>query len=130
MKKSLQKTVDEYISVAPKDTQSNLHDIRSLIQKSAPKSTERTDYFEMPGYSYDNGYDYDGMFAWFSYKKPYIRLHVRPPVLENFKKEIAGYVATKSIISFPENKKLPRTLIQKLVKASITVMKERKEGKK
>lgn len=129
MKKSLEKTVDEYISVAPKDAQSNLHDIRALIQKSAPKSTERTDYFEMPGYSYDGGYDYDGMFAWFSYKKPYIRLLVRPPVLENFKKEIVGYVATKSIINFPENKKLPRTLVQKLVKASIAVMKERK-GKK
>jgi hypothetical protein len=36
--------------------------MRAAICEAAPGVTERTDYFEWPGYSYE-GYDYDGMFA-------------------------------------------------------------------
>ncbi len=78
----------------------------------------------MPGYSYD-GYDYDGMFAWFSFKNPYVRLHVRPPVLEDHANEVKRYKTTKAIVSFPMEEKISKRLIQKLVRASIKVMKAR-----
>jgi hypothetical protein len=32
--------------------QANLAKIRAAIQAAAPGATERTDYFQMPGYSY------------------------------------------------------------------------------
>ena len=92
--------VDEYIASCPKETQDNLAKMRVAIQAAAPGATERTDYFQMPGYSYP-GFDYDGMFVWFSFKKPYIRLHVRPPVIQEHSKELAGYLTTKAIVSFP-----------------------------
>ncbi len=130
MEKVPENNVDEYISSSPREVQGKLHDIRSTIQKIAPTATERTDYFEIPGYSYDDGDDYDGMFVWFSYKKPFIRLHVRPPVLEDFKKEVMNYTTTKAVLSFPENTKLPIALIKKLTKASISVMKAKKLNKK
>lgn len=76
----------------------------------------------MPGYSYE-GYDCNGMFVWFSYKKPYVRLHVRPPVIQEHQQELAGYVTTKAIVSFPVGRDLPIALVKKLVKASIEVMK-------
>ncbi len=41
----------------------------AAIQQVASGATERTDYFNWPGYSYP-GYDYDGFFVWFSFKKP------------------------------------------------------------
>jgi uncharacterized protein YdhG (YjbR/CyaY superfamily) len=97
--------------------------MRAAIQAVAPGATETASYFQMPGYCYD-GYDYNGMFAWFSYKKPHVRLHVRPPVLENNKTDIGGYKATKAIISFPADKEIPKALVKKLVKASIKVMKQ------
>lgn len=125
MKKSVGKTVTQYINECPKELQSKLREVRLLIRKAAPNATERMDYFDMPGYSYE-GYDYNGMFVWFSYKKPYIRLHVRPPVLQDHKKEVSQYLVTKSIISFPENKKIPIGLVKKLVKASVVVMKQSK----
>ena len=62
-------------------------------------SIETVSYFEMPGYSYE-GYDYNGMFAWFSFKAPYVRLHVRPPVLDDHKKHLGDYPTTRAIISF------------------------------
>ncbi len=124
MKKNSAQTVDEYIAACPKDVQARLKKIRAAIREVTPGATERTDYFQMPGYSYA-GYDYDGMFVWFSFKKPYVRLHVRPPVIQEHKKELAGYPTTKAIVSFPANKEISMALLKKLVKASLKVMKNR-----
>lgn len=116
--------VDKYIANAPKDVQTKLNEIRATIRKAAPGATERTDYFQFPGYSYE-GYDYNGMFVWFSFKKPYIRLHLRPPVIQDHKKELAGCTTTKAIVSFPADRAVSMALVKKLVKASIKVMKDK-----
>ena len=116
--------VDKYIAKCPKEAHGGLAKIRAAIRAAAPGATERTDYFQWPGYSYsDPGFDYDGMFAWFSFKTPHIRLHVRPPVIQNHTKELAGYVTSKAVVSFPVGKPIPVTLVKKLVKGSIKVMK-------
>jgi uncharacterized protein YdhG (YjbR/CyaY superfamily) len=119
------KDVDAYIASAPKEARPNLREMRAAIREIAPDAAERTDYFQIPGYSYD-GYDYNGMFVWFSFKKSYVCLHVRPPVIQEHKKDLAGYATTKAIVSFPVNKKIPEALVKKLVKASLNVMKKKK----
>jgi uncharacterized protein YdhG (YjbR/CyaY superfamily) len=118
--------VDEYIEKCPKGIQPRLKDIRSAIRGAAPGSAETVSYFQMPGYSYE-GYGYNGMFAWFSFKAPYVRLHVRPPGLEDNIKHVGDYATTKAIISFPANKAIPKALVQKLVKASIKAMKQKQK---
>ncbi len=127
MTKSKISDVDDYIARCPSAAQAGLAKMRAAILAAAPGATERTDYFEMPGYSYQ-GFDYDGMFVWFSYKEPYIRLHVRPPVLQEHQEELADYPATKAILSFPMSKPIPVNLVKKLVKASIKVMKDKAES--
>jgi len=117
--------VDQYIAVCPKEAQESLAKVRAAIQTAAPGATERTDYFQMPGYSYP-GFDYDGMFVWFSFKKPFVRLHVRPPVIEERSDELAGYRTTKAIVSFPMDKPIPAPLVKRLVKASLKAMKDKK----
>lgn len=116
--------VDEYITNAPKELQRKLKEIRATIRQAAPGATERTDYFQIPGYSYE-GYDYNGMFVWFSFRKSSIRLHLRPPVIQDHKKELAGCDATKAIVSFPADRAISKALVKKLVKASIKVMKDK-----
>ena len=116
--------VDEYIANCPKEARGNLAKVRAAIRASAPGATERTDYFQMPGYSYP-GYDYDGMFVWFSFRKTYIRLHVRPPVIQEHSNELASYSVTKAIVSFPMGEPIPLTLVKKLVKASLGAMKDK-----
>jgi uncharacterized protein YdhG (YjbR/CyaY superfamily) len=118
--------VDEYIARCPKEAQGDLAKIRAAIRAAAPGASERTDYFQWPGYSYP-GFDYDGMFVWFSFKKPHMRLHLRPPVIQKHSKELAGYPTTKAIVSFPVGKPVPITLVKKLVKASLKVMKDKAE---
>jgi uncharacterized protein YdhG (YjbR/CyaY superfamily) len=117
-------SVDKYIANTPNQIQGKLRQIRAAIRESAPGATERTDYFQWPGYSYE-GYDYDGMFVWFSFKKPYIRLHVRPPVIQNHKNELTGCATTKAIVGFPADGAISMPLVKKLVKASLKVMKDK-----
>jgi uncharacterized protein YdhG (YjbR/CyaY superfamily) len=117
--------VDKYIASCPKEVHENLARMRAAIKASAPGATERTDYFQMPGYSYP-GFDYDGMFVWFSFKKPYIRLHVRPSVIQEHSKELAGYLTTKAIVSFRMDTRIPLTLVKKLVMASLKTMRDKK----
>jgi uncharacterized protein YdhG (YjbR/CyaY superfamily) len=116
--------VDEYIAKFSKEVQDKLQQIRAAIRDIAPGSIETVSYFQIPGYSYE-GYDYNGMFAWFSYKKSDVRLHVRPPVIQDNKKKLAGYATTKAIVSFPVDKEVPIALVKKLVKASLKVMKDK-----
>lgn len=113
--------VDDYILDQPKEIQDQLALVRSAIRDVAPDAIETVSYFGMPGYSYE-GFDYNGMFAWFSYKKPYIRLHVRPPVAQNHIKELSGCKISTGIIGFPEQSDLSPALISKLVKASLDEM--------
>jgi uncharacterized protein YdhG (YjbR/CyaY superfamily) len=114
--------VEEYIASCPADVRGKLAQIRAAIRKVAPDAIETVSYFGIPGYAYE-GYDYNGMFAWFSYQKSNIRVHVRPPVIDNHAKQLTGYKKTKSIVSFDENKELPIDIIKELVQASITEMK-------
>jgi uncharacterized protein YdhG (YjbR/CyaY superfamily) len=115
-------SVDAYITSCPKEVQSKLRAIRAAIRLVAPDATETTSYFGIPGYSYP-GYDYNGMFAWFSIKEPNVRLHLRPPTIEVHAKQLAAYSKTKGIVSFPADKTILSPLIKKLVRASLDVMK-------
>lgn len=114
--------VAEYIDAQPDDVQEKLKTIRAAIKQVAPDAIETVSYFEIPGYCYE-GYDYNGMFAWFSYKKPYIRIHVRPPVPQDYAHELKGCKISTGIIGFPEENEVDAALIQKLVRASVDVMK-------
>jgi uncharacterized protein YdhG (YjbR/CyaY superfamily) len=109
------------LAECPKEIQAILRAMRAAIREVAPESIETVSYFDMPGYSYE-GYDYNGMFAWFSFKAPFVRLHVRPQALIKNGKELTRYTKTKAIVSFPMDKQLPKTLVKKLVKASLKDM--------
>jgi uncharacterized protein YdhG (YjbR/CyaY superfamily) len=126
VKKRKSSEVDEYIARCPKEAQGDLAKVRAAIRAAAPGATERTDYFQMPGYSNPGVDYYDGMFAWFSFKKPHIRLHVPPTVIQKHRKELAGYATTKAIVSFPMVKPVPTRLVKKLVKASLKAMKDKR----
>jgi len=117
--------VEEYIARCPKEAQGDLARVRAAIRAVAPGATERTDYYRMPGYSNPGVEFYDGMFAWFSFKKPHIRLHVPPAAIQAHRKELARYATTKAIVSFPVGKEVPTRLVKKLVKASLKAMKDK-----
>lgn len=117
--------VDEYIARCPKEAQGDLAKVRAAVLAAAPGAVERTDYFQMPGYSHPGIDYYDGMFVWFSFKKPLVRLHVPPAFIQEHTKELEGYATTKAIVSLPKGKPVPVTLVKKLVRASLKAMKDK-----
>jgi uncharacterized protein YdhG (YjbR/CyaY superfamily) len=104
--------VDSYIKAAPKESRAKLLQLRRIIRATAPRAREGISY-RIPYY------DYDGALVWFAAFKNHIGIYLRPPIIEEHKSELAGYVTTKSAVHFSMNKPLPIALIKKLVNASI-----------
>jgi uncharacterized protein YdhG (YjbR/CyaY superfamily) len=105
------KEIVAYISRAPRSVQGKLRELRSAIKEVAPDANESISY-RMPYYSYK------GRLAWFALMKNHIGLYLRPPIIAEHKRELTAYKTTKSAIHFALDKKLPISLIKKLVRAS------------
>src|ERR1051326_130053 len=108
--KKLAEDIDSYISLAPKEIQPLLKQLRATIKQVAPSASESISY-RMPHFNYK------GQLLWFALMKNHIGLYLRPPIVQVHKKELAKYTTTKSAIHFPLDQKLPIPLIKKLVKA-------------
>ena len=103
-------SVKEYISSSPKGVQGKLGELRTVIKSVAPKAEEGISY-GMPYYSYK------GRLVYFGLSKNHIGLYVPPPVIADHKNDLENYTTTKSAVHLSLDKKLPVTLIRKLVKA-------------
>ena len=108
--KSSPKNVDAYIRAAPKESRAKLNQLRKVVRSVAPKAKEGISY-RIPYY------DYHGALVWFAAFKNHIGIFLRPPVIAEHKRELKGYITTKSAIHFPMGKPLPLALIRKLVRA-------------
>lgn len=104
------KTVDAYIASAPPGVRARLQELRSVIRKAAPGAEERISY----GMPY---YGYRGRLAYFGLAKNHIGLYIPTPVIEEHMSELGGYETAKGTVRLPLGKKLPVTLIRKLVRA-------------
>ena len=108
------KTVGEYIKMAPKEHQKKLRELRSLIKSSAPKALEKLSY----GMPY---YGHKGRLAYFAMAKEHIGLYIMPATLKGYENEVAKYRTGKATLRFPFNRKLPSSLIKKLVRHGVKV---------
>lgn len=108
------KEVKAYIKTAPPEAQSKMREIRKAILDAAPKSKESVSY----GMAH---YAYLGRLAWLGYHTNHVGLYLRPPVVADHRKELAGYTTTKSAVHFPLDKKVDVSLVKKLVKARVAI---------
>lgn len=105
------KTVDEYIGTFPEEVQADLEKIRQAVKKAVPEAEEVISY-QIPAFKYH------GWILYFSAYKSHYSISIPPPftVFEVFKKELEGYVLSKSTVQFPKNKPLPLELIKDIAK--------------
>jgi uncharacterized protein YdhG (YjbR/CyaY superfamily) len=108
--KNAPKDVDAYIASAPKEVQGKLAELRAAIKEAAPTAVEKISY----GMPY---YDFRGRLAYFGLAKAHIGLYIPTPIVEEHRKELAGYATTEATIRLPLDKDLPIALIKKLIKA-------------
>jgi len=119
--------VDAYIARCPKSAQVRLKEIRKAILEAVPDAVGGIRQFSIPSYSLP-GSDYTGVyggvFVWFGLQSRHIGLYLRPPAIGDHRKELTGYVSTKSAVHLPLDEKVPAALVKKLVKASVRITEE------
>jgi uncharacterized protein YdhG (YjbR/CyaY superfamily) len=102
-------TIDEYISLFPKETGKILKELRAVIKEAAPEATEKISY-QMPTFFLQ------GNLVHFAAYKNHIGFYPTPGGIEAFKKELSKYEGAKGSVQFPIDQPLPFQLISKIVK--------------
>lgn len=102
------KTVEEYISLYPKEVQKVLEKIRKTIKQSAPQAEEVIGY-GIPTYKLNGNLVHFGAF------KNHIGFYPSPQAIMYFKNDLAQYKQAKGSVQFPLNEEMPLNLIKKIV---------------
>lgn len=101
-------SVEEYISTFPKEVQQKLEQLRSTIQKAAPKAKEVISY-NMPAYKQNS------VLVYFAGYKAHIGFYPTGSPINVFKNELKEYKTSKGAIQFPIESDIPQALVQKIV---------------
>lgn len=102
-------TIDEYIAGFSPEIQEKLETIRATIRKAAPKAEEAISYM-MPTFKLH------GNLVHFAAFKNHIGFYPGASGIAAFEEELAGYETSKGTVQFPLDKRVPLTLITKIVK--------------
>src|SRR4051812_20490774 len=116
-------TIEEYIASFPKDIQKLLKEMRTTIQKAAPKAEEAIKY-AMPTFVLN------GNLVHFAAFKNHIGFYPAPQGIEEFKKELSKYKGAKGSVQFPLDQPLPLSLVTKIVKFRVAMNTEKTKAKK
>lgn len=106
------KTVDEYFASLNKEQSSILEEFRQIIKQTIPEAEEVISY-NMPSFKLNE------TLVWYAIYNKHIGLYPKTRAIKFFKKELAGYKTSKGAIQFPVDKKIPGTLLKKIVKYRI-----------
>ena len=105
-------TIDEYIAIYPQEVQLLLQQLRKTIHEAAPEATEAIRY-GIPTFQLH------GNLVHFGAYEHHIGFYPAPAGIEQFKKDLAPYLAGKGTIQFPLDQPLPLERIKKIVEFRI-----------
>lgn len=114
-------TIDEYISLFPKNVQTALKHMRAIISKAAPKAKEAIKY-GIPTYVYEGNLVHFGGF------KNHIGFYPGVRKQDDFE-GLAKYSGGKGTVQFPLDKPLPAALITRVVKFRVKQNEEKAKSK-
>ena len=102
-------TVLEYIALQPRETQTRLTEMMTVLKNSVPDVNERI-LWSMPYY------EKEGEAISFSACKNHISFYAGVEAIERFAPELKEFATKKNAIYFPYDKALPANLIERIVK--------------
>ena len=102
-------TVAEYIATFPPATRALLKQMRAIVKKASPKSTDVISY-NMPAVRIHR------VIVYYAAYKAHLGFYPTGSGVAKFAKELAAYPTSKGAIRLPLNKPLPAALITKIVK--------------
>ena len=115
------RNIDEYIASFSPDVQPILEKIRSTIRQAAPGAQETISY-KIPAFTLD------GILVYFAAFKKHIGFYVPTPVIAEHRSELKDYEASGATVRFSLDRKLPVSLIKKLVKARLKMNAAKKQA--
>ena len=113
------RTIDDYISTFPKNTQIILEQIRLVIREAAPEAEETISY-QMPAFREN------GILVWFAAFKNHIGFFPKVSAIEVFKDKLSSYKTSKGTIQFPINAPIPFELVKEIVRFRVKENLERR----
>lgn len=102
-------SIDEYISLYPKEIQEILCNLRRIIKEAAPGCEEKISY-QMPAFTLN------GILVYFGVCKNHIGFYPTANGIETFKEEFKDYKWSKGAVQFPIDQPMPEELITRIVK--------------
>jgi uncharacterized protein YdhG (YjbR/CyaY superfamily) len=114
--------VDIYIRKFPRNVQSILLKIRTLIREEVPEATEKISY-GIPTFWLD------GNLVHFAALKHHIGFYPTPSALKKFRHELAEYKSAKGSVQFPLDRPIPFGLIRRIA-AYRAIENQRKSARK
>lgn len=104
------KNIESYIASFDGGTQDALNILKTCIEKAVPKAVGGISY-GMPAYKLEGK-----PLAYFAANKNHVGFYPTASPIEEFKEELVKYKSSKGTVQFPYDKKLPLSLISKMVK--------------
>lgn len=116
-------SIDQYISLQPKEHQATLEKVRQTILSAAPGAQEVISY-QMPAFKLN------GVLVYFAIYKNHLGFYPTASGILAFKDEFADYKWSKGAVQFPLDKAIPYTLIKKIVKFRVEETKAKTQSVK
>jgi uncharacterized protein YdhG (YjbR/CyaY superfamily) len=111
MKKSVPKSVDEYLAAQPEPVRPKLEQVRAAIKKAVPEAVEGIGY-QMPGYKLHG----KPMLYFAGFKEHYSLFAASGTFFAALEDELRGYELRKGTVHFPLTKPVPVALISRIAK--------------
>jgi uncharacterized protein YdhG (YjbR/CyaY superfamily) len=111
MKRSVPKSVDEYIAVQPEAMRPKLEQLRAAIKKAVPDAVEGIGY-RMPGYKLHG----KPLLYFAGFKEHYSLFAASGTFFATLEDELRGYELRKGTVHFPLAKPVPVKLISRIAK--------------
>jgi uncharacterized protein YdhG (YjbR/CyaY superfamily) len=109
-RKKVPKSIDDYIEDFPKNVQRILRKLRSAIKKAAPPQAQETISYRIPTFTLR------GYLVHFAAFKDHISLFPTSSPMKAFQRALSPYKVSRGTIQFPLDKRLPLTLVSRIVK--------------
>lgn len=117
MSKIKPKTVDEYIDAAPNEAKEKLHELRAILNETAPDAEEKIKWGAA-------AFEDDRILFAFKAFKSHLNFFPTGPALEPFKEDLKEFKASKDSFQIPYNKPLPKDLIRRIAAYRVKDVKE------
>ena len=106
-------TVDEYIARVSEPALTRLKELRAAIRSVVPAATTEVISYRIPAFRHKR------ILVWYAAFSDHCSLFPTAEVIAKFKDELKGLSESKGTVHFSLDRRIPTTLVKKLVKARV-----------